>query len=111
MPETESLVIELKRRKMQNISDFIRNHWHVYVALVALCGLLGSGVGYYARAEAEKLVDKKLEFKFDKLQKNYNDQNKELNKLQNEVTKNSERLKGIDEKTDIILQFLQRGNQ
>lgn len=93
---------------MQAISDFIKAHWHVYVALLAFCGLIGSGVGYYARAEAQKLIQKELTKPIERLNDDVQRNKKKLNDLQLDVTKNQERLKSIDEKTDIILNFLQQ---
>lgn len=93
---------------MQDISDFIKAHWHVYVAMVALCGLIGSGVGYYAKAEAGNLIKQELSKPIEKLEKQQEINRQKLNELQLDVTRNKEQLKSIDEKADIILQFLQQ---
>jgi len=99
---------------MTYLATLIKDHWPIVTALTLLFGFVFAAVNYYARAEAETLIEIKMEKPLQNLNKKYNfieertkdidDTVKELQyeqRRQNDVT--NEKFKNIEDKLDNLL--------
>lgn len=89
----------------------IKNYFYIGSICLTASGTLIGGMLYLARAEAQEIVQKELVKPLERLDKELKEQQRQLKGLELNVTKNNERLRAIDEKSDLILNFLQQGRE
>jgi hypothetical protein len=87
----------------------IKNYFYIGSICLTAFGTITGGILYLSEVKAQEIVKKEMVKPMEKLDQELKEQKKQLNGLELNVTKNNERLKAIDEKTDLILNFLQQG--
>jgi hypothetical protein len=86
----------------------IKNYFYIASICLTAIGTITGGILYLSRAEAQEIVKRELVKPLEKLEQELKEQQRQLKGLELNVTKNKERLKAIDEKSDLILNFLQQ---
>jgi len=97
---------------MKTLPTLTKTWWPVLTASFVIIGMLVTGIGWYTRVAAEDFIEIKMEKMYKGLDKRLVEQNNSLQRLyrshQGVKGRYDERLKGLDQKLDLILQFQQR---
>lgn len=93
---------------LEKIADSIKQYWPVVTAITFILGMMLSGVRYYARAEASDLIDAALVKPLDKLNKRTDELDNKLFGLQRDVDKQNEKLGGLKEQLNIIIELMKK---
>ncbi len=97
---------------MKTLPTLTKTWWPVVMASFVVIGMLTTGMLWYTKVMAEDFIEIKMESLYKGLDKRLVEQNKSLQKLyrshQGVKGRYDEKLKGLDQKLDLILQFQQR---
>jgi len=97
---------------MKSIPTVTKTWWPVAMASFVMIGMLTTGMLWYTKVMAEDFIEVKMEKLYKGLDGRLVEQNKSLQKLyrshHERKGRYDERLKGLDQKLDMILQFQQR---
>lgn len=93
---------------LERIADLIKKYWPVVTALTFVLGMSFSGIRYYARAEANDLINAALVEPLDKLNKRTDELDNKLFGLQQNNVQQNEKLKGLEKQLDIIIELMKK---
>ena len=95
-----------------SLPQAIKTWWPVVLAGAFVMTVMSGGIGYYARAEAEKIIEVKMRAPLKRIEDYSRENRKTLNELRANQRENSgrydERLNAIDRSLNIIIQNQRR---
>lgn len=91
---------------MFQIAELIKHYWGAMAATLAACGLVLSGIQYYAKAETIRMINVEMVKPLEKQNEKIEDLNTKLFDLQRDMDKQSGKLQGMENQLDMIIQLL-----
>lgn len=93
---------------LHNLAEKIKHYWAATAAIVAMFGLMASGVKYYAHAETVRLINVEMVKPLEKLNKRADTLDQKLYGLQRDVDKQNEKLNGVKDQLNIIIELMKK---
>ena len=93
---------------LAKIAELIKHYWPIVTALTFMFGIMFSGLRYYAKAEAVELIKVEMVEPLKKLNDRANIVDQKLRDLQRDADKSSEKLNGLKEQLNIIIELMKK---